>query len=395
MQQGSQGIGLKPPVQMKQEVEEESFVEIEAGSEKSSEDVQPFLLPVQKSSSEPVQEQPRMKMPMQMKDGAYHKSAGNGAVVQRWIEFDADKKTFKENNNSPKGYLPTKGGHWEKFEAARAESPGYIKYVSQVYNKDAPPAVPAAEFQINSPATEVNDSGLSQYGCSVCVAADFFRMKTSVLLEKMGMSPDSVPQNPTSSAVTAFFESIGISLVGDAPSEIDGTEDLKKAEKSDKDIGNNWDGALAWLGHIVRVQMTSNGLVLWDPQDSIGGTYLVPENNFLLYVFDPSSLFTAPSSVSHAAAATASPSSVAPIAEIKTDARETLGEADMIPSEGIRVVTALTLADRNKWFHVKQNPQGDRIRTGEFVYIDASGFYFFREANGDEFGTRNGHVQEV
>lgn len=140
---------------------------------------------------------------------------------------------------------------------------------------------------------ETNDTNIEDLGCSVFVLADALGMKAMQFLASLNstdkrdlqqivmriMSVQGVPDD--------VFQIYNRFLHWEQelfPNKEAFVAMLKEEQESD----TTWTGALAWPGHIIRVEKTKDGkLLLWDPQRKNKEAYslLLEEKRFPMILF--------------------------------------------------------------------------------------------------------------
>lgn len=132
---------------------------------------------------------------------------------------------------------------------------------------------------------EVNSSGDLVHGCSLCVLADYLGQTTQDLLEGARDEPERLQllhrleQSGAANDVIDLFKAYGVYLA-------DESFDNHAAMMQElNDNPSDWDGALAWDGHIIRARQLGPKLDFWDPQSGLDERAIPTAGRLILVTF--------------------------------------------------------------------------------------------------------------
>jgi len=130
----------------------------------------------------------------------------------------------------------------------------------------------------------VNSNGDLVHGCSVCVVADYFGLTTAELAEQARNNVERInliarlSENDGHAAdVIELLRAYGIYLADETFASY---ADMMRELQADE---GNWEGALAWNGHIIRARQNGARIDFWDPQSGSDDSP-VPTNQELVLV---------------------------------------------------------------------------------------------------------------
>jgi hypothetical protein len=137
--------------------------------------------------------------------------------------------------------------------------------------------------RVQGDINQTNDLA-AQNGCFVCVAADYERVKLSALLDRQGLKTKETQlgflqktENVVDGAkFIAAMKFYGITTSLEEAEVISDFDSWSAKAISECGSTETHDGALGYTGHVIRMRLTHQGIVLWDPQGSIGPFDLPP-----------------------------------------------------------------------------------------------------------------------